>query len=58
MSMGPAEIEADTDRSGRRREGLAFFLLLMVLMPALAIAVVGGYGLAVWLFQTFTGPPS
>ena len=28
-----------------------------VLMPALAVATVGGYGLAVWVYQIVAGPP-
>ena len=41
----------------RRMEIFAFFFLTAVLMPALAVATVGSYGLAVWIYQIFTGPP-
>lgn len=41
----------------RRMEIIAFFFLTAVLMPALAVATVGGYGLAVWLYQMAAGPP-
>jgi nitrate reductase NapE len=41
----------------RRMEIFAFLLLTAVVMPALAVATVGGYGLAVWLYQIATGPP-
>jgi nitrate reductase NapE len=41
----------------RRMEIFAFLFLTMVLMPALAVATVGTYGLAVWIYQTVTGPP-
>jgi len=45
-------------RSRRRRmEIIAFFFLTAVLMPALAVATVGSYGLAVWLYQMAAGPP-
>ena len=27
------------------------------LLPALAVATVGGYGLSVWIFQMIVGPP-
>jgi len=30
----------------------------MIVAPALAVAIVGGYGFAVWLTQILTGPPS
>jgi nitrate reductase NapE len=46
------------DRSRRRRmEIFAFLFLTVVLMPALAVATVGGYGLAVWVYQVMAGPP-
>jgi nitrate reductase NapE len=45
-------------RSRRRRmEIFAFLFLTAVLMPALAVATVGSYGLAVWIYQMMAGPP-
>ena len=41
----------------RRMEVFAFLFLTVVLMPALAVATVGGYGLAVWVYQMVAGPP-
>ncbi len=41
----------------RRMEIFAFLFLTAVLMPALAIATVGGYGFAVWIYQIVAGPP-
>jgi periplasmic nitrate reductase NapE len=41
----------------RRMEIYAFLIVTAVLMPGLAIATVGGYGLTVWIYQIFTGPP-
>ena len=41
----------------RRMEIFAFLFLTAVLMPALAVATVGSYGLAVWIYQALTGPP-
>jgi nitrate reductase NapE len=35
----------------------AFFIVTAVLMPAVAVATVGTYGLTVWIYQTFAGPP-
>lgn len=52
---------AGDDTSGRprsrRMEIFAFLFLTAVLMPALAVAFVGGYGLAVWVYQMAAGPP-
>ncbi len=45
-------------RSHRRRmEIFAFLFLTAVLMPAIAVATVGSYGLAVWVYQMVAGPP-
>lgn len=41
----------------RRFEVFAFLFLTAVLIPALAVATVGGYGLAVWIYQMIAGPP-
>jgi nitrate reductase NapE len=41
----------------RRMEIFAFLFLTAFLMPALAVATVGTYGLSVWIYQIFTGPP-
>lgn len=41
----------------RRMEIYAFLIVTAVLMPGIAIATVGGYGLSVWIYQIFTGPP-
>ena len=54
----PVDDEAATGRPRRRRmEIFAFLFLTVVLMPALAVATVGGYGLAVWVYQIVAGPP-
>ena len=42
----------------RRMEIFAFLFLTVVLMPALAVATVGGYGLAVWIYQMVAGRPA
>jgi nitrate reductase NapE len=44
-------------RSRRRSEVLTFLFLTVFLAPILAVAIVGGYGFAVWMYQIFTGPP-
>jgi len=55
MSVAPD----DRDERPRRRrlEICAFLFLTAVLMPALAVATVGSYGLAVWIYQMAAGPP-
>jgi nitrate reductase NapE len=39
-------------------ERVAFLLLAVVLFPVLSVAVVGGYGFLVWMYQIFAGPPT
>lgn len=41
----------------RGRELIAFLVLAVVIWPAIAVAVVGGYGLLVWMVQLTFGPP-
>ena len=52
---------AGNDTTGRlrrrRMEIFAFLFLTAVVMPALAVGTVGSYGLAVWIYQMFAGPP-
>ncbi len=45
------------DPKTRTRELRAFLFLTVVLAPALTIALVGGYGFAVWILQLIAGPP-
>ncbi len=41
----------------RKSELTMFLFLTVVLAPALAVAIVGGYGLIVWIGQIVSGPP-
>lgn len=41
----------------KKRELLSFLFLTVVLAPVLAVIIVGGYGLLVWLYQMLAGPP-
>jgi len=41
----------------QRRELFAFLFLTVVLAPVLAVAIVGGWGFVVWIFQIIYGPP-
>ena len=56
----PLSMDADLDqpRRSRRSELKAFLFLTIVMAPVLAVAVVGSYGLAVWIYQVFMGPPT
>lgn len=41
----------------RRMEIYAFLIVTAVVMPALAVAAVGSWGLTVWVYQAINGPP-
>ncbi|MCK1516236.1 periplasmic nitrate reductase, NapE protein [Bradyrhizobium sp. 190] len=41
----------------RRMEKFASLFLTAVLLPAFAVATVGSYALAVWIYQMMAGPP-
>ena len=51
-----AETQPDANQA-RRRELSAFLFLTVVLAPAITIALVGGYGFAIWMYQLVAGPP-
>jgi nitrate reductase NapE len=41
----------------RRQELFMFALLAILIWPVIAVAVVGGYGFLVWMWQLIIGPP-
>ncbi|MEX0760192.1 MAG: periplasmic nitrate reductase, NapE protein [Tistlia sp.] len=43
--------------AGRRGEWTVFAFLAVFIWPFIAVAVVGGYGFAVWMVQLIVGPP-
>ncbi|GAB2176518.1 hypothetical protein DLREEDagr8_20760 [Dongia sp. agr-C8] len=56
MDMSGTEMMG-SGRSRRRSEVLTFLFLTVFLAPILAVAIVGGYGFAVWMYQIIAGPP-
>ena len=42
----------------KRAELKAFLFLTVVMAPVLAGVVIGTYGLLVWIYQLFAGPPT
>ena len=43
--------------STRREELRSFLFFTIVMAPALAVAVVGGFGFLIWMYQLIAGPP-
>jgi len=54
MSPGDGDDDHVLTRRGERR---VFLFIAVFLFPALFIALVGGYGLLIWLLQLIIGPP-
>ncbi|MGM8226925.1 periplasmic nitrate reductase, NapE protein [Cellvibrio sp. ARAG 10.3] len=48
---------AQTDPEQRRKEWRLFIFIIVFLFPILSVAIVGGYGFVVWMYQLFAGPP-
>ena len=46
------------DSSQPKTELKAFLFLTVVMAPVLAGAIIGTYGLFVWIYQMFMGPPT
>jgi nitrate reductase NapE len=42
----------------KKSELKAFLFLTVVMVPVLAGIVIATYGLAVWIYQMFMGPPT
>ena len=48
-------MEREAQKSSELR---AFLFLTIVMAPIIAGVVIGTYGLAVWIYQMFMGPPT
>jgi nitrate reductase NapE len=46
------------DPKEKSSEFKAFLVLTVVMAPVLAGVVIATYGLAVWIYQMFAGPPT
>ena len=56
MTRRPATTPEAQQR--KTEEWRTWVFLTVVLAPVLAVAIVGSYGLVVWLWQLFNGPPT
>ena len=58
-SVLPSRLPPMTEPSPEKKSELKAFLFLTVVMaPVLAGVVIAAYGLAVWIYQVFAGPPT
>ena len=51
-------VQENVANKNKRRELWGFLFLTVILAPALAVAIVGGYGFLVWMYQLVQGPPA
>jgi len=56
MSSTPQN-PTDESKRKRRMEIYAFLIITAVVMPFVAVATVGTWGLTVWIYQAINGPP-
>lgn len=45
------------ERAEKREERNGFLFLTIFMAPAIAVALVGGLGFLIWMYQLFAGPP-
>lgn len=41
----------------KTKEWRVFIFIIVFLFPLLSVALVGGYGFTIWMYQLFMGPP-
>ena len=58
MGHRPEPVPAELSVPGKKSELKAFLFLTVVMAPVLAGVIIGVYGLAVWIYQMFMGPPT
>jgi periplasmic nitrate reductase NapE len=53
--MADSRLEPEPGR--KRKEWRLFLFIILLLFPLLSIALVGGFGFSVWIYQLIMGPP-
>ena len=51
-------MESSENHDRRTDERRSFLFLTVVMVPALTVMIVVGYGFLVWMYQLIAGPPS
>lgn len=47
-----------SEQPTKAEERNTFLFLAVILAPVLAVGIVGGYGLIIWISQIILGPPT
>lgn len=51
------EATSPSSPTERRKEWRLFLFIIVFLFPILSVAVVGGFGFFIWMYQLLAGPP-
>jgi nitrate reductase NapE len=51
-------IDQNIAAGSKVRELRGFLFLTVIMIPSIAVAVVFGYGLLIWMYQLVQGPPT
>ncbi|WP_041522409.1 periplasmic nitrate reductase, NapE protein [Gilvimarinus agarilyticus] len=51
------ELKLQPENEQKRREWRLFIFIIVFLFPLLSVAIVGGYGFTIWMYQILAGPP-
>lgn len=46
-----------TGTASRRAEGFVFLVIAAGIWPIVSVAIVGGFGFLIWMYQLIYGPP-
>ncbi|MEI2736336.1 MAG: periplasmic nitrate reductase, NapE protein [Rhodoblastus sp.] len=52
-----ASVQTPVSSVSKRAELVVFGIIVAVIWPVMAVAVVGGYGFLIWMSQLVFGPP-
>jgi len=58
MSIKQGSMKTTAVEHTKKRELRAFLFITVLLAPLIAVALVGSYGLIIWVFQMIAGPPT
>ena len=54
---GDIQFKGEDPVASKRSELAVFAIIVAVIWPVMAVAVVGGYGFLIWMSQLVFGPP-
>ncbi|MTI16235.1 TorE protein [Rhodobacteraceae bacterium RKSG542] len=55
--MTNKDVAERTEKQTASSEWLTFLVFTLVILPGIAVAAIGSYGLAIWIYQMIYGPP-